>query len=236
MLLLASADIHSPRYLAEFRAALKAVASMKPTAFLLAGDLIEKGKAGFCESVIVSIKKLFDVPIYAVFGNEEYDEVKEILKKNCQVNWLDDEVAFIETGEGTLAIVGTRGSLDKPTTWQLRHVPGIETIYRERIRRVEELLREASSSADYVVLLTHYAPRCKTLKGEGERIWPYLSSSALARVIAKTKPHAVIHGHVHNSVVPTDSIEGVPVYNASLPAVKRIVAVKLAPRGLEAFF
>jgi len=233
--LLASGDIHSPRYLAEFRAALKAVAGIEAAAFLLAGDLIEKGRVEFCDSVVSSIRRIMDVPIYAVFGNEEYDEVKPALRERCGVEWLDDEVAFLETEEGVLGIVGTRGALDKPTTWQRRNIPGIEAIYSERVRKVEALLKRALARADYVVLLTHYAPRCGTLAGEQERIWPFLSSSALSRVIGRVKPHAVIHGHVHNSVRATDRLEGVPVYNVSLPAVKKVVVVELVPRGLEAF-
>jgi len=235
VILLASGDIHSPKYLAEFRAALRNVAGTRAAAFLLAGDLIEKGKAEFCESVISSVRRAVKAPIYAVFGNEEYDEVKEVLRERCGIEWLDDEAVFLETKEGVLGIVGTRGALDKPTAWQRRNIPGIETIYAERVRRVEDLLKRALRRADYVVLLTHYAPRCGTLRGERERIWPFLSSSMLSRVIEKVKPHAVVHGHVHNGVRATDELGGVPVYNASLPAVKKIVVVELVPRGLEAF-
>ena len=233
--LLASADIHAPRFLREFREALKEV-EKGALAFLLAGDLVDKGKVEFCSAVTSSVSRVLDVPIYAVFGNEEYDEVKGRLVETCGVTWLDDEIAYLE-GEGKrVAIVGTRGSLDKPTIWQRRNVPGIERIYSERVERVRALLKEAVRSADFVVLVTHYAPRCKTLEGEDKKIWPYLSSSKLTKVIAEVKPHAVIHGHIHGGTRPLDFIEGVPVYNVSLPAVKRIVKIQLVARGLEAFF
>ena len=70
--ILAVADVHSPRYLDEFAKAL--AQHEQPDAFLLAGDMINRGNAEEYTNVLNTIEKVLgtNFPIIACFGNEEY--------------------------------------------------------------------------------------------------------------------------------------------------------------------
>jgi len=203
---------------------------------LLAGDLVERGAVHHCKLVVDRIRSVYEGELLAVFGNEEYDERKEELKRLCgDVRWLDDEYVVVALEGLRVAVIGTRGVLDKPTRWQLRNVPGIRELYRKRLERIEELLKKASREAHCVVLLTHYAPICGTLEGENERVWSQLGSRRLTRVIMRAKPDIVIHGHAHNGKRPMVRLGETRVYNVALPAVGRVTRIVVGARGLSAF-
>ncbi len=234
--ILATSDIHSPVYLQLFREALQRVRKENWCAMILAGDLIERGKFQMLEPVIKFIKEsLNDLKLIAVFGNEEYEEVREKLRNLYQeVRWLDDEYIIIDCNSTKLAVIGTQGSLDRLTSWQRRNRPFLKRIYEERPQKIRRLIIEAKKSADHVVLVSHYVVSKKNLLGENPRSWPEMYSSKMERVIAETKPDVAIHGHAHNGS-KYSMIAGVPVYNVALPLNKKIVEIKFR-RGLEAFF
>jgi Icc-related predicted phosphoesterase len=234
--LIATSDIHSPRYLQLFKESLQRLRNERWCLFILAGDLIDKGRVEMLSPVLKLIDDKFrDITLVAVFGNEEYNEVREKLRKSfSRILWLDDEYKVFDCGEASLAIVGTQGSLDRLTSWQRKHKPFLKNVYDERVRKVRELIIEAKKEADYVVLVSHYALSKKNLVGEDPRFWPEMYSSKMERVIAETKPDVAIHGHAHNGS-RFSMVAGVPVYNVALPLNRAIVEVK--PRlGLEAFF
>jgi len=232
--LAALSDVHGPRYLNLLNNSLDALEGADLV--LLAGDLVERGAAHHCKLVVDRIRSVYGGELLAVFGNEEYDERKEELRRLCSdVKWLDDEYVVTELGGLKVAVVGTRGVLDRPTRWQLRNVPGIREIYRRRLERIEELLREASREAQCVVLLTHYAPICGTLEGEDERVWSQLGSRRLTRVVMRTKPDVVIHGHAHNGKRLMVRLGETRVYNVALPATGRVTRIVIGARGLSAF-
>jgi len=229
--LLAVADIHAPKYLELFSKSVSSL-STRPDLVLLAGDVIYKGRAEEVLKVVdVLTKKFKDVRIIACFGNEEYDQVKGKLKELTKgvVEWLDDEAIELELKGKVLGIVGTRGSLDRPTRWQRAHVPNIEQIYKSRVDVVKEKLLSLSS-CDYKILLTHYAPTHKTLVGEPKGIWPELGCKAFEQVISETKPTLVVHGHAHNSKVNEAWIGSTLVVNVSLPSRKGVCFLEVPPK------
>ena len=228
MRIAAVADVHAPRYLDLLNRALESSGLGDASLLVMAGDMIDKGKVRYFAQVYERVRRHFKGPIVGVFGNEEYDEVKPELRR-YDVVWLDDEVYRVEVGGVRLSIVGTRGSLDSPTTWQAKHIPGIEEIYRARVERVRSLLREARRGSDLVVLVTHYAPRCGTLVGEDPRIWRFLASSAMGEVVREEQPEIVIHGHVHKGSVPTCRLGRSTVYNVSIPARGGITVIEVGP-------
>ena len=135
-------DIHSPRYLKEFKEALARFKPEKVDLLLLAGDIVNKGRVEEYPRVLEALKrKGVKCPIVACFGNEEYDEKIGRLRRMCggEVLFLDDEKAVLEVKGIKIGIVGSRGSLDKPTVWQARNIPGIERLYRERVKKVARL-------------------------------------------------------------------------------------------------
>ena len=81
--------------------------------FLLAGDMIYRGRVNEFNTVLKAIKNRFDVPIIACFGNEEYDECIPSLIRNFsdEVRWLNDEYIKIKIKSFRLGIIGSRGCL-----------------------------------------------------------------------------------------------------------------------------
>src|SRR3989304_2427271 len=61
-------------------------------------------------------------------------------------------------------LVGTTGSLDRPTWWQRTNLPGIARAYEERVGTIDRLLE----GRGFRVLLTHYPPAHATRGGGKE--------------------------------------------------------------------
>ncbi|RLI11602.1 hypothetical protein DRO33_03830, partial [Candidatus Bathyarchaeota archaeon] len=180
-------------------------------------------------------------PRLACWGDEEHEESKGADLAYERVRWLEDEATVLELGGLKVGGVGSRGSLDRPTWWQRTHVPGIRSIYRRRVKLIDELL--ARLRADVVVVMTHYAPTYRTLEGEKERIWPEMGCRTFEEVMERRGPHLWLHGHAHNARVLEARVADTLVVNVSLPARRAIYVADLgelakrkrAPRGLEAF-
>ena len=231
----AFSDVHGPEYTHYLSSALGEL--RQADLLLMAGDIVHRGFTQHCRAVVDLARKVFEGTILAVFGNEEYDEREGELRALCpDVVWLKDEAANLEVKGVAISVVGTRGVLDEPTSWQRRNIPGIEELYEKRLRVIEDLLAKARRVSHYVVLLTHYPPICSTLEGEPARIWSQMGSRRLTQIIERLKPDVVVHGHAHKSVKLQARIGSSRVYNVALPAAKRVTTIELGPQGLEAFF
>ncbi|MHA1722446.1 MAG: metallophosphoesterase family protein [Candidatus Baldrarchaeia archaeon] len=233
----ATGDIHSPKYFQLFKEALEKTEIDKLDILIFTGDIIYKGKINELKNIL-KILNDFEVkcPIISVFGNEEFEPLHNKIREmtSGKIKFLEDEFLEIKIGGKTLGIVGSKGSLDKPTTWQARNIPNIKEIYNERVNKVDELLGKLST--DFKILVLHYAPTYKTLKGEKPEIYPFLGCKKYEKAITKRHPDIVIHGHSHNGT-PKDYIGNIPVYNVALPLVKKIVTIKLPFKtSLEHFF
>ena len=238
----AVADVHAPVYLGLLEEALSGLLEQhgKPDLLLLVGDMVEKNAHEELPKVLDLLGEL-GCPIYACFGNEEYEESKEAYLSYGRVRWLDDEAAVLELRGLRIGLVGSRGSLDRPTWWQRTHIPGIRALYKRRVKLIDSLLRRLE--ADLKIVMTHYAPTYETLRGERERIWPEMGCRAFENVMRARRPDLWLHGHAHKAQVLETRIEDTLVVNVSLPARRGFYVVDLSelaararrPRGLEAF-
>jgi len=228
--ILAISDVHSPRYLPLVISSLKSLLGYKPDLILFGGDMIDKGDVGALKPLRDFIASRFSgAPIVAVFGNEEYvEKIPVLMGMYRDIAWLDDETWIGEIGGVRICVYGTRGSLEKPTNWQRRYMPNITEIFEKRIRIAMENLARLRRECNLVVLLMHYAPTTKTLKGEPESIYPYLCHRGYETVIAETRPHLVIHGHSHASTVHAAEIDGIHIYNVAIPAVKGVTRIRVS--------
>jgi len=207
---------------------------------LLVGDLVEKNAHERLPEVLEALEEL-KCPLIACFGNEEYEEDKDAYLSYGRIRWLDDESTVMELGGLKIGIIGSRGSLDRPTWWQRTHLPGIWATYKRRVKTIDALLSQLK--ADVVIVMTHYAPTYRTLEGERERIWPEMGCRAYEAVIERRRPHLWLHGHAHKAITLEAELGDTLVVNVSLPARKAIYTVDLRalarrarrPRGLEAF-
>ncbi len=230
--LLAFGDVHGAQYLGLLRASLKSSISEEPHAILMAGDIIDRGDVSGMDLVLRELSARFkEVPLVAVFGNDEYHEVEDLLVKNYNhVIWLDDTVTVLEIGGVSVGIVGSRGSLDRLTYWQSKNMPQLETIYRRRVAVLRKLLEDVSKLADITILLTHYAPTYQTIRGEPEKIYPFMACRRLEDVIREVRPDLAIHAHAHNATVTEAVIGLTKVYNVSLPARRGVTYITASPR------
>ena len=210
----------------------------EPDLLLFAGDMYDFQTPESYGLVLDFIKlRKWKCPIVAVFGNhefdEEMDEIKKISKK--RIVFLDDESTVLKIGGRKVGIVGSTGSLDAPTWWQFKNVPDIKDEYKERADYLGKLLKDLK--CDIKILLTHYSPTYKTLKGESESIYPFLGSKKLEKVLAETRPTFAVHGHAHNGM-PLAFVDSVPVFNVCLEINKKLVEIdpdNLPKTGLKKF-
>ena len=225
-------DIHGTRYFRIFKSSLKAIVGFKPDVVVFAGDMVDEGKVDDLEYIVKEVMNKFPgVPIISVFGNEEYHELEaDFVKRFPEIIWLNDTPAIKEFNGVKVGFVGTRGALNKLTFWQRRHKPELELVYKERPKIIKSLILELRKYVDIVILVSHYAPVFATVKGEPEKVYPYMGSYDMERVVREVKPDVVIHAHAHNSRVLEAVIDGVKVYNVSLPARKGVTLIEVRPR------
>jgi len=210
----------------------------EPDLFLLGGDVYEYRSPEIYGLVLDFLKLIkWNCPIIAVFGNREFDEDRDDIRKICKkkITFLEEEKIEIKIENKTVGIVGTEGSLDVPTWWQFTHTKNIKNIYDERREKVEKLLKDLKTNIK--ILLMHYSPTYKTLKGEDPRVYGGLGSKKYEKVLIDNRPSFVAHGHAHYGI-PLAFVGPVPVFNVCFNINRKIVEIdpeKLPKGGLERF-
>jgi predicted phosphohydrolase len=228
MLVCAFGDVHGKQHLDVIQKSQEKMAACD--LILLAGDVTDANDLEMCGQVLSMIRELSDGTIVAVFGNEEYDSSHNEYRERFRIIFLEEEVKDLAFDDLKVRVVGTTGSLDRPTWWQRTNVPDIWNRYKERLNRVSSLLEKGD--ADVLVLLMHYAPTYATLEGEKPTAFPEMGSTAFESLVLERRPDLVVHAHAHNGkrkallTKKQRSLEDygakgaeVMVYNVSLPAI-----------------
>ncbi|MDF1539560.1 MAG: metallophosphoesterase [Candidatus Thorarchaeota archaeon] len=229
MKIYAVADVHYPRFARSFEEALSGLAP--PDLFLLTGDIVNRGSAEEYPRVLDAIQDSLgsDFPLIGCYGNEEYSDIRGKIVKyvNDRMILLDEKSTTVMVDGKSLGIVGTQGSLDKPTSWQKKNVSGIKDIFARRAVRAESLLKRLAGKVDYRILLMHYSPCIETCEGEDSRDFAWLGSRKFYKVLTNVSPDLVVHGHVHNATVFEAKVGATLVRNVALPAVGRITELEI---------
>ena len=236
MIIAATGDIHSPRYFELFVKSIEDL-HVNPDLFLLAGDVINRGKVDEYQKVSNVFFGKINCPIVACFGNSEFGPETRVLIENqiTDIKFVNDESLVLEIQGKSVGIVGSLGSLDRPTIWQKNNKPGIMEEYKNRIGLIDNLLAELK--ADFKILLIHYTPTYRILEGENPRIFPELGSNDYEKILAERKPNLVITAHSHRGSKEA-WIDTIPIFNVSLPVNNEIVVIdteKSLKPGLEKF-
>lgn len=235
MRIAAVGDIHGHENLEPFREDLARLGPVD--LLLLAGDTTERNDLEAFGEVLDAIRERVTAPIWAVFGNNEYDHDRPTyIARHASphgVRFLQDESAVFEAHGQSVRIIGSLGSLDRPTYWQRRNLPHLEGEYRRRIETLDRLL----AGGDPRVLLTHYPPTHVTMGGEKEAWRPELGCKALEPVLLRHRPTLVLHGHIHRGIpfaelqpprrtldAYGDTSAAVPVHNVAYP-VRRAISI-----------
>jgi len=190
---------------------------------LICGDLTHHGLA---EEAAALAKELavIRIPILAVLGNhdchsDQQEEIKRSLK-GSPVRLLDGEAAEI----GGVGFAGAKGFATGFGKRMLE--PWGEEIVRRFVREaVDEALKLGSALAqlrtEHRVAMLHYAPIVETVEGEPPEIHSFLGSSHLEEPLNRFQVRAAFHGHAHHGRTEGRTSTGVPVYNVSLPLLRR---------------
>jgi Icc-related predicted phosphoesterase len=204
----------------------------------LAGDLIDYGLA---EEAQVLAKELAGVvkagvPLLAVLGNHDFEggqpeTVKQILC-DAGVLVLDGDAVEIK-GVGFAGVKGFCGGFGRRSLEPWGE-PAIKSFVREAL---DEALKLESALARLRtrnrLALLHYSPIEATVEGEPREIYPFLGSSRLEEPINRYEVDAVLHGHAHHGSPEGRTSAGIPVYNVSMPLLKRQFPDRPAFRILE---
>jgi len=194
---------------------------------LLAGDLTTHGEPEQA-AVLAEICRPLEMPIFAVLGNHDWhcgrgEEVAAALAEG-EVRVLEREAATCRVHDLEVGVVGVKGFVGGFDGSFLPDFgePLLREVYAECGRETDALDRglEAVAECDLRIALLHYAPTPATLQGEPPGIFAFLGSGRLAEPISRHRPDLVLHGHAHAGTVE-GTIEGVPVFNVSVPVIKR---------------
>ena len=71
------------------------------------------------------------------------------------------------------------------------------------------------------VAVLHYAPIQATVEGEPLEIFSFMGCSRLEEPLNRFQVTAALHGHAHRGTLEGKTTSGVPVYNVSLPLLRR---------------
>jgi uncharacterized protein len=193
-------------------------------AVLLAGDLTTHGEPEQA-AVLAEACRGMETPVVAVLGNHDLhanraDEVVEVLR-GAGIVVLERSHTVV--GESChLGVAGTKGFVGGYRGMGLPDFgePSLRAIYAECGEEAGALSRGLHEIAlcPFRVALLHYAPVPETLHGEPPEIWAFLGSDRLAAPVLEHRPDLVLHGHAHAGRLQGE-IEGVPVYNVSVPVM-----------------
>jgi Icc-related predicted phosphoesterase len=192
---------------------------------LLAGDLTTHGEPEQ-GAVLADACRGMETPVVAVLGNHDLhsnraDDLVEVLEE-AGIRVLDRSNTTVSAGGCRLGVAGAKGFVGgfRGLTLPDFGEPSLRGIYAETGEEVEALGQALHEIAlcPFRVALLHYAPVAETLHGEAPEIWTFLGSDRLAAPILEHRPDLVLHGHAHAGRLQAE-LEGVPVYNVSVPVM-----------------
>ena len=191
----------------------------------LCGDLTDHG---FPAQAQVLAKELstsaHKIPTVAVLGNHDYEsghasEVRQILH-DTGVTVLDGEAVQIR-GVGIAGAKGFGGGFGRGTLSAFGE-PAVKAFVHEAIEealKLETALQRLRTNNR--IALLHYAPIRGTVEGEPPEIFCFLGCSRLEEPLNRFQVTAALHGHAHRGAAEGKTSAGVPVYNVSLPLMRR---------------
>jgi Icc-related predicted phosphoesterase len=203
---------------------------------VLCGDLTDHGLAEEARVLAGEISAVGKVPTLAVLGNHDYEaghegELQQILR-GAGVTVLDGDAVEVK-GVGFAGVKGFCGGFGRGTLSAFG-----ERITKEFVRealeetmKLEAALLRLRTPGKIAVL--HYSPIRGTVENEPLEIFPFLGCSRLEEPINRYQVNACVHGHAHNGTAEGKTAAGVPVFNVSLPLMRKVYPDRPAFRLME---
>jgi Icc-related predicted phosphoesterase len=221
----AVADLHFGRQPAASLRQLFADITASADALLLCGDLTDHGQPDEARSLAREIGQHLKMPVVAVLGNHDHesqqgDEVAAILR-DAGVTMLDGDACEVR-GVGVAGVKGFCGGFG-PRALGAWGESMIKQFVQEAIGEALKLETAlARVTAPTRIAMLHYSPVVSTVEGEPLEIYPFLGSSRLEEPLGRYSVAVVFHGHAHHGKPEGRTSHDVPVYNVSLPLLRRV--------------
>ena len=190
---------------------------------LVCGDLTHNGLVEEAVALARCVEQI-RVPILAVLGNHDFHSGQEEAIKGAlrgsSIQVLDGDVAVVR-GIGFAGVKGFGSGFGRRVL-----EPWGEAVMKEFVRvSVDEALKLESALArlrtEHRIAILHYAPIVGTVEGEPPEIHAFLGSSRLEDPLNRHQVIAAFHGHAHHGRPEGRTSTGIPVYNVSLPLLRR---------------
>jgi len=224
MRIAATADLHYRKSSQGSLQALFVDVSAAADVLLLCGDLTDYGEVEEARALAHDIKTHVSIPVLAVLGNHDFesghaDKVTKTLV-DAGVTMLDGECVEIQD-VGFAGVCGFGGGFGSSmlNAWG---EPLIKSFVQEGVNHAMRLERAlARLETPHRIVLLHYAPIRETVLGENPEVFPFMGSTRLEEPLNHHQVTAAFHGHAHHGALEGRTSSGVPVYNVSLPLLKR---------------
>jgi Icc-related predicted phosphoesterase len=220
----ATGDLHygraSPGVLPQLLADVQTAADV----LVLCGDLTDYGLPDEARALARELTQAVKIPMVAVLGNHDYEsghaaEVADRFRE-AGIVVLDGDSCEVH-GVGFAGIKGFCGGFGQRALGSWGE-PIIKQFVQETLNetlKLETALARLRTPSRIAIL--HYAPIRDTVVGEPEDIFPFLGCSRMEEPLNRYGVAAVFHGHAHRGQPEGRTTGGVPVYNVSLPLLRR---------------
>jgi Icc-related predicted phosphoesterase len=191
---------------------------------VLTGDLTRWGALVEYKVVVGELADV-TVPIVAVLGNHDYEtgDVEEGSRtlRGRGVHLLCGDTFELNSVVGFAGVKGFMGGFGRGMLTPFGE-PETKAFVKATLNEVHALelaLRRLSTPVRVAIL--HYAPIAATVHGEPEAIHTYLGTDRLAEPLDRYGAAVAFHGHAHSGTLRGNTLGGVPVFNVSLPLLRK---------------
>jgi Icc-related predicted phosphoesterase len=191
---------------------------------VLTGDLTRWGALADYKVVVGELTDV-TVPIVAVLGNHDYEsgQVEEgsRMLRARGVHLLCGDTFELNPTVGFAGVKGFMGGFGRGMLTPFGE-PETKAFVKATLSEVHSLelaLRRLSTPVRVAVL--HYAPIAATIAGEPDAIQSYLGTDRLAEPLDRYGAAVAFHGHAHSGTLRGTTLGGVPVFNVSLPLLRK---------------
>ncbi|HEU4586197.1 MAG TPA: metallophosphoesterase [Gemmatimonadaceae bacterium] len=201
-----------------------AEANVKADVLVLTGDMTRRGELAEFKVVAGELADV-KIPVVGVLGNHDYESnqiaegIAELSSRGIHI--LDGDDFQLLEQVGFAGVKGYMGGFGRGTLTAFGE-PETKAFVGATLAQVQGLelaLRRLATPIRIVVL--HYAPILATVLGEPEMIYPYLGTDRLAEPLDRYGCTVAFHGHAHSGTLTGRTTGGVPVFNVSLPLLRR---------------
>ena len=191
---------------------------------VLTGDLTRWGALSEYKVVVGELADV-TVPIVAVLGNHDYEsgDVEEGSRtlRGRGVHLLCCDTFELNSVVGFAGVKGFMGGFGRGMLTPFGE-PETKAFVKATLTEVHALelaLRRLSTPVRVAIL--HYAPIAATGHGEPEASHTYLGTDRLAEPLDRYGAAVAFHGHAHSGTLRGNTLGGVPVFNVSLPLLRK---------------